>query len=120
MIRITAYVRPHRLEMVKTAVAATGVTGVSVADVRGTGVSPESARLFGHAAPPGSRGAMPVRSRLTAVAPDALAEAVVAAIVENARSGPGGEGMPDDGKIFLERVADAVRVRTGERGEPAV
>ncbi len=115
MIRVTAYLRPHRLEMVKTAVAATGVTGLSVADVRGAGVSPESARLFGGS----SGGGMPVRSRLTVVCPDDLAEPVVAAIVANARSGPGGEGLSDDGKIFLERLSDAVRVRTGERGDPA-
>lgn len=111
MIRITAYLRPHRLEMVKTAVAAAGISGLSVADVRGTGNSSESASLFGAA----RAGAMPIRSRLTVVVPDELAETVVAAMIENART-----GEANDGKIFLERVVDAVRVRTGERGDAAV
>ena len=112
MIRVTAYVRPHRLEMVKTAVAAVGVSGITVADVRGTGNSPESASLFGGAA---QAGAMPIRSKLTVVVADDLADAVVEAMIENART-----GEPNDGKIFLERVTDAVRVRTGERGDAAV
>lgn len=105
MIRVTAYVRPFRLEDVQAAVAAVGVGGLTVADVRGAGVDPETSP-YG----PGVV-ALPLRARVTVVAPDDLVEAVVAAIVENSRT-----GAPGDGKIFLERVSDAVRVRTGERG----
>ncbi len=44
-----------------------------------------------------------------------LLEPILQAIEENART-----GEPGDGKIFVERIVDAVRIRTGERGETAV
>ena len=110
MIRIVAYIKPHRLEGVKTAVSALGVTGLTVADVRGTGVSEEHTDLLS-----GAVVALPIRSRLEVVVPDRLQGDVLRAIVESART-----GEPNDGKIFVERVAEAVRVRTGERGEAAV
>ena len=107
MVRITAYIKPHRLEQVKSAVAALGVTGLNVADVRGTGNSPERSGALG-----GAVTALPIRSRLSVVVADELCDEVVECIAENARSGETG-----DGKIFVERVADAIRVRTGERGD---
>ncbi len=110
MIRVVAYIKPHRLEGVKSAVAALGVTGLTVADVRGTGVSEEHTDLLS-----GAVVALPIRSRLEVVVPDAMQEEVVVAILGAART-----GEPNDGKIFLERVADALRVRTGERGPIAV
>jgi nitrogen regulatory protein P-II 1 len=110
MIRVVAYIKPHRLEGVKAAVAALGVTGLTVADVRGTGVSEEHTDLLS-----GAVVALPIRSRLEVVVPDEMREDVVSAIVESART-----GEPNDGKIFVERVAEAIRVRTGERGEAAV
>lgn len=110
MIRVVAYIKPHRLEGVKTAVAALGVTGLTVADVRGTGVSEEHTDLLS-----GAVVALPIRSRLEVVVVDAMRESVVRAIVETART-----GEPNDGKVFVERVAEALRVRTGERGDAAV
>lgn len=110
MIRIVAYIKPHRLEGVKSAVSALGVTGLTVADVRGTGVSEEHTDLLS-----GAVVALPIRSRLEVVVIDDLRGEVVKAIVEAART-----GEPNDGKIFVERVADALRVRTGERGDAAV
>lgn len=110
MIRVVAYIKPHRLEGVKSAVSALGVTGLTVTDVRGTGVSEEHTDLLS-----GAVVALPMRSRLEVVVTNELQEPVVAAIIESART-----GEANDGKIFVERVADALRIRTGERGEPAV
>lgn len=106
------YIKPHKLEQVKTAIASLGISGMSVSDVRGTGNSKERATWFAgeqHVI------ALPVKSRIEVVAPDDLLEALIRTIVENART-----GQPDDGKIFVEKVADAVRVRTLERGDNAV
>lgn len=85
---------------------------MSVSDVRGTGNSPERAEWLG-----GDPAliALPIRSRIEVVASDDMRQAIVDAITENARTGESG-----DGKIFIEHVADAVRIRTGERGELAV
>jgi len=111
MTRVTCFIRPHHLESVKSAIAATGVSGLSVSDVRGTGNSPERTDWMG------TDGfiAMPIRSRVEVVANDDMTDAIVAAIADNART-----GEPGDGKIFIERVEDAVRIRTEERGDAAI
>ena len=109
VIRVTAFIKPHRLEPVKSAIAATGITGMSVADVRGTGNSPdESPTLAGIVA-------LPIRARIEVVAPEEAMEEILEAISDAAHT-----GEHDDGKVFVERVADAIRIRTMERGEEAV
>jgi len=112
MIRFVAYLRPHRLEAAKTAIAALGITGMTVADARGCGNSEERSRwLEGEEAVV----ALPIRSRLEVVAPAELAEALIAATSEAVRTGEAG-----DGKIFIFPVEDVLRIRTGERGEAAL
>lgn len=112
MVRITAYIRPHRLEDVKTAVAELGVTGMTTGDVRGRGNSPESQSLFG-----GQHEVidLPPKAMVMVVVEDELKEPVIEAILNHAVT-----GQPGDGKIFVERITDAIRIRTLERGEPAV
>lgn len=112
MIRITCMIRPHRLEQVKSAIAALGVSGLNVSDVRGTGNSPEHAAWFAGEAHLIS---LPIKSKIEVVVSDDMADSIVQAILDNART-----GEPGDGKIFVERVADAVRVRTGETGDAAL
>lgn len=112
MVRITCYIKPHKLEAVKSAIAATGVSGMTVSDVRGKGNSEETTAWFGGDE---SLMALPIRSRLMVVAPDELQVAIVSAILESAQTGESG-----DGKIFVEMVQDALRVRTQERGDVAL
>lgn len=112
LIRVTCIIRPHKLEQVKTAVASLGVSGMNVADVRGCGNSPEKVNWF---AGEEHLVALPIKAKIEVVVPDELAESLVAAILEHART-----GEPGDGKIFLERVDDAVRIRTRERGDIAI
>lgn len=112
MLKLTIYIRPHRLEQVKSAVASLGVSGMSVADVRGTGNSQEASQWFagaGHVIP------LPIRSKLEVAIPDELRDEVVEAVLDAART-----GEPGDGKVFIERITDAIRVRTGERGPDAL
>ena len=112
MFRITVYIRPHRLEQVKSAIAALGVSGMTVSDVRGTGNSPEQTQWFageGHVIP------LPIRSKIDVVVPEEMKEEVIAAILASAKT-----GEPSDGKIFVEPISDAIRVRTGETGEEAL
>jgi nitrogen regulatory protein PII len=111
MKRIVCYIRPHRLEVVKGAIAATGVNGLTVADVRGTGNSPKASRNASMEAVL----SMPIRSRLEVVVPDERVEEVIQSVLDCAQSGDG-----DDGKIFVEPMIDAVRIRTMERGDAAV
>lgn len=112
MIRVTCFLRPYQLEPVKSAIAALGVNGLSVADVRGTGNSPERADWLEGSA---DLIALPIRARLEVVTTDDMAEPIVQAIRAGAYTGEHG-----DGKIFLEPVTDAIRMRTEERGTAAV
>lgn len=112
MIKVTCYIRPHKLEQVKSAIASLGVSGMSVSDVRGTGNSPEKSTWFMGEE---SLSTLPIKSRIEVVAPDELMEPIIETIVENARTGKSG-----DGKIFVEKVLDAVRIRTLERGDVAI
>lgn len=108
MTRITCFIRPHRLEGVKSAIAAAGVNGLTVSDVRGVGNSSEQTHLFG-----GEEGVipLPIRAKIEVVVSDEMTELVVAAIMKSAKTGESG-----DGKIFIESVFDAYRIRTAERG----
>lgn len=112
MFRIWCLIRPHRLEQVKSAIAALGVSGLHVTDVRGVGNSPERPSWF---ADEEHLVALPIKSKLEVVATEDLLEPIVEAILENART-----GEPGDGKIFVEPISDAIRIRTGERGDAAV
>jgi nitrogen regulatory protein PII len=112
MKRITCVIRPHRVEQVKSAIASLGVSGMNVSDVRGVGTSPEKPSWF---AGEEHFVAMPLRSKIEVVCADELAESIVEAILDNART-----GEPGDGKIFVEKVADVIRIRTEERGEIAI
>ena len=112
MQRIVIFIRPHRLEQVKSAIAAVGVSGMTVSDVRGTGNSPESSQWLpgeGQVIP------LPIRSRIEVVVSNEIKDQVVQAIITAAQT-----GEASDGKIFIQPVSDAVRVRTGERGEVAL
>lgn len=105
MKEIKAYLRPNRVDAVVDALEADADRpGVTVTEVRG----------FGH--PKGGGPArLTRRAKLEIVVPDDQVERVVEIIVRKARTGEHG-----DGKIFISDVADAVRVRTGERGTTAV
>ncbi|MFZ4508527.1 MAG: P-II family nitrogen regulator [Fimbriimonas sp.] len=112
MIRVICFVRPHRLEAVKSAIAALGVSGLTVCEVRGTGNSPEAPGFF--SGDPNLI-ALPIRSRLEVVASAEFQEPIIQAILEQGQTGESG-----DGKIFVEPILDAVRVRTDERGIAAI
>ena len=112
MVKVTAYVRPHRLEDVKTAVSNLDISGLTVTDVRGCGSSPEAPSTF---AGQEMLVALPMRSKIEVVVPDKLLEPVINAVIETART-----GEPGDGKLFVEPVLDAIRIRTEERGDSVV
>ena len=109
---ILAYINPFRLEEVRDAVKATGVSGMTVTTVEGFG------RQSGHTET--YRGAeyevtFTPKIRIEILTDDSLAVPVVKAIEDAARSGALG-----DGKIAVMPVEDVIRIRTGERGAEAL
>jgi len=112
MLRLCAYIRPHRAEEVRTALANIGIAGLSVNEARGRGNHPERPTAFGASE---YVIALPVRSRIEIVVHDHQLEEAIAAISQAAST-----GEPGDGKIFVERIEDTIRIRTKERGPDAL
>lgn len=108
---IVAYIRPFKIEEVKEALEQAGVAGMTVSEARGHGRQKGGSDGYG----PEFRGGAVPRLRLEIAVPDASAASAVGAIVLAARTGRVG-----DGKVMILPLEQAVRVRTGESGEPAV
>ncbi|GAA1225244.1 MULTISPECIES: P-II family nitrogen regulator [Pseudonocardia] len=109
---VTAIVKPFVLEDVKGALEQIGVLGMTVSEVQGYGRQKGHTEVY--------RGAeysvdFVPKVRVEVVADDTLADKVVDAVVEAARTGKIG-----DGKVWVTPVESVVRVRTGERGTDAI
>lgn len=112
MKRIDAIIRPARLSFVKEALEELGYGGITVSEVKGHGKQHGMTEQWR-----GREYRVEYLSKvwILIVVSDEDVDKVVDTIVEGARTGEIG-----DGKIFVSDVLDAVRVRTGERGEAAV
>jgi nitrogen regulatory protein P-II 1 len=112
MTKLEAIIQPSRFEAVKDALLEIGVEGMTVLEVRGHG------RQKGHTEFYRGReytvDVLP-KVKLETVLRDELVEQAVQAISNAARTGKIG-----DGKIFLSRIDEAIRIRNDERGEPAL
>ena len=109
---VTAIVKPFVLEDVKGALEQIGVLGMTVSEVQGYGRQKGHTEVY--------RGAeysvdFVPKVRVEVLADDVLADKVVDAVVEAARTGKIG-----DGKVWVTPVETVVRVRTGERGTDAI
>ncbi|MEJ2695403.1 MAG: P-II family nitrogen regulator [Candidatus Sulfobium sp.] len=112
MKKVEAIVKPFKLDEVKDALNEIGIQGMTVTEVKGFGRQKGHTELY--------RGAEYVvdfipKIKIEIVIPDSLAEKVVSTVEKVAKTGKIG-----DGKIFVYSVGEAVRIRTGERGENAV
>jgi len=112
MTKVEAIIQPSRFEAVKDALIEIGVEGMTVLEVRGHG------RQKGHTESYRGReysvDLLP-KIKLELVLDDKLAERAVGAIVKFASTGKIG-----DGKIFLSKIDDAIRIRNQERGVSAL
>jgi nitrogen regulatory protein P-II 1 len=113
MNKVEAIVRPERLEAVKEALAEAGFVGLNIVNVTGRGVQ----KGIVHAGRGGEeyRVDMLPKSKIELVVRDSDTDKAIDTIIEAARTGAIG-----DGKIFVSPVAEAIRVRTGERGEASL
>jgi len=109
---ITAIIKPFKLDDVRQAVADIGVQGITVTEVQGFGRQRGHTELY--------RGAeyrvdfLP-KTKIELAVDDGIADQVVEAITNVARTGKIG-----DGKVFVTQLEQAVRIRTGETGADAV
>ena len=112
MKKIEAIIRPSRVDEVKDALNSVGVSGMTVSEVRGFGRQKGHKELY--------RGAEYIvdfvpKLKIEVVIQDEMVAQVIDAIERTARTGELG-----DGKIFVLEVVEAVRLRTGERGNLAI
>jgi nitrogen regulatory protein P-II 1 len=113
MNKVEAIIRPEKLELVKDALAAAGFVGLNIVNVTGRGVQ----KGIVHAGRGGEeyRVDMLPKSKIELVVTDAATDKAIDVILKTARTGSIG-----DGKIFISPVSEAIRVRTGERGDAAL
>ncbi len=112
MTKLEAIVQPGRFESVKKALIDAGVDGMTVSEVRGHGRQKGHTETYhGHEY---SVDLLP-KIKIEIVVEDKQVEAVVDAIIKNAATGKIG-----DGKIFISKVEEAIRIRNQERGVAAL
>jgi len=109
---ITAIIKPFKLDDVRDALSAVGVTGLTVTEVKGFGRQKGHTELY--------RGAEYVvdflpKTKIEVAVSDSLVDKAVEAITKAANTGKIG-----DGKIFVYDLGQAVRIRTGESGDEAL
>jgi nitrogen regulatory protein P-II 1 len=110
--KIEAIIKPFKLDDVKDALHEVGVSGITVTEVKGFGRQKGHTELY--------RGAEYVvdflpKVKVEVVVEDDLADRTVEAIENAARTGRIG-----DGKIFVLPIEQAIRIRTGDRGQDAI
>jgi nitrogen regulatory protein PII len=112
MKKVEAIIKPFKLEEVKESLTAVGIDGLTVIEVRGFGRQKGHTEIY--------RGSeytvdfLP-KLKLEVVVREDQLEATVEAILKSAKTGKIG-----DGKIFILDLEEAIRIRTGDRGEKAV
>ena len=112
MKKIEAIIKPFKLDEVKEALHEVGIQGITVLEAKGFGRQKGHTELY--------RGAEYVvdflpKVKIEVVVPDQMADQVIESIQTAAQTGRIG-----DGKIFISTIDEAIRIRTGEKGEEAV
>ncbi len=112
MKKVEAVIRPEKLQAVQDAMDDLGTSGLTVTEVLGCGAQRGYTETYR-----GARANISLQRKVKveAVVGDSLVDAVVNAISGAARTGEVG-----DGKIFVTTVDEAIRIRTGERGDAIV
>jgi nitrogen regulatory protein P-II 1 len=112
MKKVEAIIKPFKLDEVKDALSEIGVQGMTVTEVKGFGRTGGKREVY--------RGSAYVvdfvpKVKIEVVVPDDLVVQLLEVVEKAAKTGRIG-----DGKIFVTAVEEAVRIRTGERGEDAI
>ena len=112
MKKIEAIIKPFKLDDVKDALNELGVTGMTISEVKGCGRQKGHKEIY--------RGAeyrvdLIPKIKVEVVAKASMAGQVADVIFDSAKTGKIG-----DGKIFIVPVEEAIRIRTGEKGEDAL
>lgn len=112
MLKLEVIIRSEKVDLVKEQLSQIGIRGLTISEVQGCGAQKGMTGMY--------RGqayeiTLHPKTKLELVIHDDQCDKVTRTIQEFAKTGEVG-----DGKIFIYRVEDAIRIRTGERGEEAI
>ncbi len=112
MTKLEAIIQPSRFDSVKDALREIGVDGLTVSEVRGHGRQKGHTEVYR-----GNEYTIDLlpKIKIEMVLPDNLVESAVQTVLKTAKTGKIG-----DGKIFLSRIDEAIRIRNEERGDKAL
>jgi len=112
MKKIEVIIRPEKLELVRRSLEQTGCTGLMISEIEGHGKQKGVIQQWRGEK---YRVALLPKVKIEIITKDQDLEKIIKAIIDSARTGEIG-----DGKIFISPVENAVRIRTGEKGEQAI
>ena len=112
MKRIEAIIRPEKLDAVRSALEKAGCGGLMISEIEGHGKQKGVVQQWR-----GEKYRVEIlpKLKIEIVVKDADVERVTKAIIDNVKTGEIG-----DGKIFISNIENAIRIRTGEKGEVAI
>ena len=112
MKKIEAIIRPESVDAVRNALNVTGVTGLMISEIEGHGKQKGVVQQWR-----GEKYKIELlpKAKIEIVVKDQDMERVCKTIIDNTKTGEIG-----DGKIFIYPLEDAIRIRTGEKGESAI
>jgi nitrogen regulatory protein P-II 1 len=112
MKMIVAMIKPHKLDEVKAALSEVGVQGMSISEIKGFGRTGGKTEVFRGSA---YQVDFVPKVKIEVVVTEKQVHPVLDALERSAKTGKIG-----DGKVFVLQVDEALRIRTGERGESAI
>jgi len=112
MKKIEAIIRPEKLDAVRSALEKAGCSGLMLTEIEGHGKQKGMVQQWR-----GERYKVELlpKIKLEVILKEQDLERIVTTLIDNARTGEIG-----DGKIFIYNIEDAIRIRTGEKGEGAL
>jgi nitrogen regulatory protein P-II 1 len=112
MKMILAYIRPHKIDEVKAALSEVGIQGMSISETKGFGRTKGKGEVFRGSA---YQVDFVPKLRIEVVVTEQHVQQVLDSLERSAKTGKIG-----DGKVFVLSVEEAMRIRTGEKGEAAI
>lgn len=112
MKKIEAIIKPERLDMVRRALSDAGTSGLMISEIEGHGKQKGVTQQWR-----GEKYKVDLlpKIKIVIVVRDSDVARIIKLIIDNAKTGEIG-----DGKIFISSIEDAIRIRTGEKGESAL
>ena len=116
MLKIEAIVRPERATSIGSALEEAGAGGFYMVNITGKGNQKGVEVLTGRGTSSITRSALP-KTLIVTVIPDKMKKSIIEVLIGGAKTG---EGVIGDGKIFVSKRDEAIRIRTNDAGDKAL